>query len=171
MGSGSFRVSHITCITNNTYYFVLLLLIKCKQFVVNSQYSGALTYFKSLYIAAQKFYFSKCTTMYLYVYIFFCRMCQGEERKLVVPPEMGYGARGAPPKIPGIFHYSLVIQSICDLGSLLPVSWDGVEGQLNLDEMRNLWSLAKIYNIGIYKRQRLSEVDKNAYFKSYLINN
>ncbi|WAR19305.1 FKBP2-like protein [Mya arenaria] len=27
-------------------------------------------------------------------------MCEGEERKLVVPSDMGYGARGAPPKIP-----------------------------------------------------------------------
>ncbi|KAH3852940.1 peptidyl-prolyl cis-trans isomerase FKBP2-like [Dreissena polymorpha] len=27
-------------------------------------------------------------------------MCEGEERKLVVPADMGYGARGAPPKIP-----------------------------------------------------------------------
>lgn len=33
-------------------------------------------------------------------------MCEGEERKLVVPAEMGYGARGAPPKIPRkVFYY------------------------------------------------------------------
>ncbi|CAD7700829.1 unnamed protein product [Ostreobium quekettii] len=39
-------------------------------------------------------------------------MCPGEKRKLKIPPSLGYGDAGAPPKIPGgaalIFHTELV---------------------------------------------------------------
>ncbi|KAG7309235.1 hypothetical protein JYU34_005163 [Plutella xylostella] len=39
-------------------------------------------------------------------------MCMGEQRKLVIPPELGYGQEGSPPKIPKsailIFHVELV---------------------------------------------------------------
>lgn len=31
----------------------------------------------------------------------YCRLLNSEKRRLTIPSDMGYGARGSPPKIPG----------------------------------------------------------------------
>lgn len=41
-------------------------------------------------------------------------MCEGEKRKLVIPSDMGYGSRGAPPKIPpdSVLHFDVELIKI-----------------------------------------------------------
>ena len=38
-------------------------------------------------------------------------MCIGEKRRLVIPSELGYGVRGAPPLIPGKYTFYYIWES------------------------------------------------------------
>ena len=40
---------------------------------------------------------------------YFFSMCEEEKRRLVIPSDLGYGQRGAPPKIPGNCHSIIML--------------------------------------------------------------
>ncbi|XP_005099878.1 peptidyl-prolyl cis-trans isomerase FKBP2 [Aplysia californica] len=73
--------------------------------ILHMNYSGKLedgTEFDSSYSRNQPFVFTLATGQVIKGWDQgLLNMCEDEKRKLVIPPEMGYGDRGAPPKIPG----------------------------------------------------------------------
>ena len=51
-------------------------------------------------------------------------MCEGEKRKLIIPPELGYGASGSPPKIPANSVLVFEVRAF-QFVFLIPFRWSG----------------------------------------------